>query len=304
MTSKSELNAQLCRAVSANALEAVQDLLKAGADVNARTGHEGVPLLFLVQEKGRSSARNPMLELLLNHGADPQAKDNQGNTLLHKAAASGADGMVLQLLEAGIDPKTTNDAGQNPMEAARNALTYQVTARLNYNLQRPRVVLDGTLTHARLFAPSQQGDSPIDNFLTWKRFPEVVAQLARNGEPLPTKADLMAPDKTGTPRLARAILCYETETMQRYLAERGEPLVAEDLAADETGINHVASALMHREKLRPYFSPDYWQNRSKEDMISAYRNLPAEAQQHLGNFHQLVTEKSAQENARQRQSGR
>ena len=50
-----------------------------------------------------------MIKLLLKKGVDPNAKDNDGWSLLMRAAGTGHDAVVALLLEMGADPdaKTT-----------------------------------------------------------------------------------------------------------------------------------------------------------------------------------------------------
>lgn len=301
MTSQRELDDWLCHAVSNDMLGIAIDMLDKGANPNAISVQEQVPVLFLAQARKYSGERSEMLELLLNRGADPQARDNQGNTLMHLGAMVGADGAVVQMLEAGVDPKTTNHAGHTPLESIRDRSTHQAAGRLEYALHLPRVELDENLTHQALFAPDRFENSPMDNCLSWKQFDAIVAQLEQNGEPPITKADLLQHDKTGTPYLARAIACYESDAVLGYLAKRGEAVTAEELAAPQEGVNHVTETLVRREKLRPFFTPDHWQGRSKQEMVAAYRNLSESAREHLGNFHQLVTQKTLQDAAQQPQ---
>lgn len=301
-TTQHQLDEHLCYAVSNDLLGIAVDALRQGANPNAVSAQEQVPVLFLAQARRYSSEYSEMLELLLNHGADPQARDNEGNTVMHLAAMAGADGAVAQMLEAGVDPNTTNHAGHTSLQAIRDRTMLQAAARLQYAQRMPRVVLDGQLTHASLFTPDEYDDTPMDNCLTWHQFDAVVAQLQANGEPPLTKADLMRRDKTGTPLLARAIQCYAGEEVLDYLAQCGEPLTVQELMADGQGVNVIAGALMRRGQLRSFFTPDHWQDKSRDELVAALRGLPQEVRESLGNFHQLVAQKAVQD-ASQRSQG-
>lgn len=298
------LDRELCHAVTNDMAGYAAAALKRGANPNAVDENEQVPVLFLAHARQLSGERSEMIELLLNHGADPQARDNKGNTLMHLAAQVGADGAVVQMLEAGVDPLTTNHAGLTPRQGITNYSQHQAAGRLRFAEERPRIQLDENLSHASLFSDDPFYTSPLENCLTWKAFGAIVEQLEKNGSPPITKADMMRHDVTGTPYLARAIACYQADTVLGYLAERGELLTAEDLAADENGHNLVTDALMRRDKLRPFFTPEYWKNRSAEDMTRSFRSLSAEAQEHLGNLYQLVTRKSLQDSGQQIVRGR
>lgn len=109
-----------------NQIRLVRRLLDAGADPNrASTTFWG----FLIHE---SFTRIELLKLLLERGADPQAKDDHGRTVLHRAAACFNKKLtgrhfrepvreeehleVLQtLLQHGASPETPDNKGVTPL---------------------------------------------------------------------------------------------------------------------------------------------------------------------------------------------
>lgn len=59
-----------------------------------------------------------MIELLLEYGADPNAKDSSGSTSLHTAAQDGHNKIIQLLLEYWADPNSKDDSGLTPLHIA------------------------------------------------------------------------------------------------------------------------------------------------------------------------------------------
>ncbi len=122
-------------------------LLEHGADPNAEGPHGQAPL-FIVGQSGipegsleRRGVRgtedggwmrtdrtavyevstSQAVQLLLEHGADPNVKDSSGSTPLHRMASYGAVPMVKLLLEHGADVTARNNRGLTPVQVAREA---------------------------------------------------------------------------------------------------------------------------------------------------------------------------------------
>lgn len=87
-------------------------LVEQGADVNARNSYRRTPL------DRHAGHWQGDIGLLLELGADPNAADLYGHTLLHSAARSGNADAVDRLLAAGADPAARNDMGQTPLQLA------------------------------------------------------------------------------------------------------------------------------------------------------------------------------------------
>ncbi|KAM7188963.1 hypothetical protein V8F33_010297 [Rhypophila sp. PSN 637] len=93
--------------------EAVVELLKAGADVNAKDDDGGTPLQWASR-----NGHNSVVQQLLVAGADVNAKAIDGGTPLHWASGNGHDSVVQQLLEAGADVNAKDYYGGTPLEWA------------------------------------------------------------------------------------------------------------------------------------------------------------------------------------------
>lgn len=71
-----------------------------------------------------------MVQLLLEHGADPNQRDCIGNTPLHLAAVTSKISVVTLLLKAGTDVLALDKYGYNPLQLAKAKLRM---LRRNYN---------------------------------------------------------------------------------------------------------------------------------------------------------------------------
>ena len=88
---KSNLNDKLMAAARGKNKEAVERLIKEGADVNAKDKDNGYTVLLYVAESGNLD----MVKHLVKNGADVNAKGSKRNeTPLHRAARNGRKAVV------------------------------------------------------------------------------------------------------------------------------------------------------------------------------------------------------------------
>ena len=79
-------------------------LLAAGADINGQEpGSARTALITAIGSGPRTGHNEPMIEFLLEHGADVHARDSQGTAALSYAAGTGNLRIVTLLLQRGAD---------------------------------------------------------------------------------------------------------------------------------------------------------------------------------------------------------
>lgn len=108
-----------CRRGEPSALALIRLLLENGAEVEARNSSGQTPLLYSAYAGFRRA-----VELLLEKGASFRYQDRNGRTPLHYAAREGQAAVVELLLSKGADPALKDGQGLTPLEyaAQRNRL--------------------------------------------------------------------------------------------------------------------------------------------------------------------------------------
>lgn len=92
----------------------IRVLVDLGAEVNARTAYGSTPL-----HAAATDNPNPqVLAALLDLGAEVDARDHGGGTPLHRAVVKGRLDAIRLLLERGADPNATDRLGWTPLHQA------------------------------------------------------------------------------------------------------------------------------------------------------------------------------------------
>jgi hypothetical protein len=127
------LDEELFKAVTRGDVARVRELLKKGANVNAREKDYSITVHFMVFNRCVASARacglSPLhwaaaygfvdvVKILLEHGADVNPRNVDGITPLHLATVAGHVDVARILLEHGADVNTKNEDNQTPLHYA------------------------------------------------------------------------------------------------------------------------------------------------------------------------------------------
>lgn len=135
-------------AVAENNLEAVQLLIEHGANINAKNEYDQTPL--------HAASSKEMAAYLINKGANVNIQDNYGNSPLHWAAKHNHLGVLETLLSAKeVIVDIQNNDGDTPLSMAAH---YGVPATINYSYnfhQSQRNTLNKELTRDNLVCLEQ-----------------------------------------------------------------------------------------------------------------------------------------------------
>lgn len=281
----------LHRAMSFRQINAFKHLLSVGADPNITTIRGYGPLYQLCKEMDKE-----LVPLVLDYGANPNQYDvsgtgRLGDTILHDMVAKGDYFVVKALLEAGADPllKNGNDKIAYDLVVSKegfSTLAPLLLSTLESHQAMPRIPEEGALSHDILFERNERGFCPLDNPVTWRKWPEVVERLKAAGERLPTKAELLREGKHGEPYLLKAAKARSLDKAVATLNEQGETLGIREWLEnrelrDYPPSVHIARALL---------SPDNLRYKGTDFLRAEYNALPEKVQQSITNYNTLLLE--------------
>jgi ankyrin repeat protein len=109
----------------------VQALLERGAKPSRPSRDQGFTPLHSAVATDAGPVEHEIVRLLLEAGADPNAKSGEGGTPLHSAAFTGDLESAELLLAYGADPNATDPKGFTPLDVARDRRNVEIAALLH-----------------------------------------------------------------------------------------------------------------------------------------------------------------------------
>ena len=103
-------------------MQTVQSLIKAGADVNIKNREDDKSLGMFLAELGRTNS----LKALIAGGADIEARDKKGNTMLMYAIKGDHLSTVEALILSGANVMAKNAEGKRPLQLAEESKNVEI----------------------------------------------------------------------------------------------------------------------------------------------------------------------------------
>jgi ankyrin repeat protein len=105
-----------------------RELIQHGADIEAIAKN---PMKVTPLHSAAAAHSGEIVRLLLERGANPNARQQGGWTALHAVAQNGDTEMVRDLIARHADPKATNDEGKTPADVASEKGHAEIAAMLS-----------------------------------------------------------------------------------------------------------------------------------------------------------------------------
>ncbi|MBO7081692.1 MAG: ankyrin repeat domain-containing protein [Neisseriaceae bacterium] len=168
------INDLLVRTIKANLTNNTLGLLKSGADANVRNHGGETPLMVLAFHHD-----NPEIaKILIDHGADIEAKDNSNDTPVIEAAWGGRPNLTKLLIEKGAKVNAQSANGKTPLHwASENLPNGSPSITAEGRLAVVQILLENK---ANVNAKDSQGYTPLD-LATKSEKSDIASLLKKHG---------------------------------------------------------------------------------------------------------------------------
>jgi len=206
-------------------VEAARVLVEHGADVSAQDEDGSTPVHRLSESY---SGNVDLAWFLVEHGADVTAQDNHGETPLHRLSGSYRENMGLArfLVEHGADAAAQDKHGSTPL--------HRLSESYNGNVDLAWFLLEHG---ANVTAQDKHGETPLHRLSgSYRGNMDLARFLVEHG------ADATAQDKHGSTPLHRLSESYNGNVdLARFLLEHGANVTAQDKHG-ETPLHRVSGS--------------------------------------------------------------
>jgi len=179
----------------------VSILLDAGADINAADSTGRTILLDAVQSGSEDTVR-----MLLDRGASPLTQEMYGRTALHEAAAQGNLEMVTMLMQKGSNPLARDTMGDTPLSLA---------------FDKGGAVIETLLGSSSNLIDSD-GNTPLHIAVAHNAPLTMLARLLARDYPLNRR------NSTGVTPLMLAVKMRNTDAAEQLLSRGADPYVLDN----------------------------------------------------------------------------
>ncbi|MBM3618223.1 MAG: hypothetical protein FJX23_06710 [Alphaproteobacteria bacterium] len=260
-----------------------QLLIDRGADVNARNRYGKQPIHYLADR----GATGKQFKTLLAAGAELEGRcTSDDSTPLHFAARKKALDSLEFLLEAGADSHAKDGEGKDAMDYLSASVNINEIEKLENNKVPPRVAIDGNLTRDALVTKTEEGVNALDAGVVWMPNHGLLEQLSQNGEHL-TKEDVLAIGKNGKRIATRAAEFGGGAALVKHLNDHDVMLGSQDLLDASGKPNDFLQTMVESGEVGALFTPANWAAGESRDMRRTYMALPPEGKAQVTNIHQL-----------------
>ncbi len=254
-------------------------LIQAGAEIDARDSYNRTPFHAAMRTTQWDLAKR-----LLQLGADINAVDSGGNTAMHREMESWQGHTVRWLLDMGADHRIKNDDGKTVADLSEKEQFQHLKIRLSTYQVPPQVDFNQPITKDDLLKQDENGLCPLDHNVTWLRFTDIREQLNEAGEWLSIEA-MLAKGRDGMSHLERAVINGAGLPLLTEWAERGEQFPAKALLSnDRTKPSREMEVLINHGFLHSLFTEEQWKGQPIAALQAVHDALPARAQNQLTYF--------------------